>query len=131
MRRLSLVLALAVMACSSATTTTGSGAPSPSDRRNTISAEEIAKARTPGWFAYELINSLRPNFLKAHNAVSLESRDPIYADVYLNEVYHGDIDSLKSLPIDAITSITYLSPFDAATRFGKEMPGGALMIRTH
>jgi hypothetical protein len=51
--------------------------------------------------------------------------------VYINEVYHGDIDSLKSLPLDGITSITYLSPFDAATRFGKEMPGGAIMIRTH
>jgi hypothetical protein len=131
MKRLSIILAFALFACSSATTTTGSGAPSPGDRRSTITQEEIAKARTPGWFAYELINSLRPNFLKAHNAVTLESRDPIYADVYLNEVYHGDIDSLKSLPIDAITNITYLSPFDAASRFGREMPGGVILIRTH
>jgi len=131
MKRLSIAILLALATACSSATTTGSGAQNPGDKRNTITAEEIAKARTPGWYAYELINSLRPSFLKQHNAVTLESRDPIYADVYLNEVYHGDIDSLKSLPLEGITSIQYLSPFDAATRFGKEMPGGAIMIRTH
>ena len=130
MRSAIVIAFLVCTACSSAVATTGSGA-NPNDKRNTITAEEIAKARAPGWFAYDLINTLRPNYLKAHNAVTLESRDPIYADVYLNETYHGDIESLRSLPIDGITSITYLNPFDAATRFGKEMSGGAIMIRTH
>ncbi len=129
MRRVSLIVALGLMACSSAKSS--SGDLTPGEKRNLITAEEIAKARAPGWYAYELINALRPNFLKAHNAQTLESRDGIFADVYLNETYHGDIDSLKSLPIDAITSITYLPPFDAATRFGKAMEGGAIMIRTH
>jgi hypothetical protein len=131
MKRLALVLSFALLAACSSATTTGSGAPSPENKRNTITAEEIAKARTPGWFTYELINQLRPSFLKSRSAVTLESRDPIYADVYINEAYHGDLESLRSLPLDGITSIVYLSPYDAATRFGKEMPGGAIMIRTH
>lgn len=124
-----LVAVLSLAACSSATT--GSGAASPQEKANTITSEEIAKARTPGWYAYELINNLRPAFLKARNAITLESRDPIYADVYVDEVYLGDIDSLKSLPLEGIKTISFLNPFDAATRFAKEMPGGAIMIRTH
>jgi hypothetical protein len=127
----SAFLLVVSLACSSATTTASSTAISPADRHNTITSDDIAKSRNPGWYAYEVINQLRPNFLKAHNAVTLESRDPIYADVYVDEQYHGDIESLKSFPIDGITSITFLSPYDAATRFGKEMPGGAIMIRTH
>lgn len=118
------------LACSSATTMT-TASDLPRDKRDAITAEDIARSRNPGWYAYEIINQLRPNFLKAHNAVTLESRDPIYADVYVNEQYHGDIESLRSFPVDAITSIVYLNPYDAATRFGKEMPGGAIMIRTH
>jgi hypothetical protein len=128
MKRLSLVLALSLMACA---TQRATGDVSPVEKRNNITAEEIATARSPGWYAYELINSLRPTFLRPHNAQTMTSRDPIYADVYLNETYHGDINSLKSLPIEGITSITYLPPFDAAMRFGKEMEGGAIMIRTH
>src|SRR5690349_22534233 len=115
---LSLTAALSLVACSSATT--GSGASNPSEKANTITAEEIAKARAPGWYAYELINNLRPAFLKARNAVTLESRDPIYADVYVDEVYLGDVDALKSLPLEGIKNISFLNPFDAATRFAKE-----------
>jgi hypothetical protein len=128
MKRLLIVLAFGLTACAGQRAT---GDLSPAEKRNLNTAEEIAKARLPNWYAYDLIYALRPSFLRAHNAQTMTSRDPIYADVYLNETYHGDIESLKSLPIDGITSITFLPPFDAATRFAKEMQGGAIMIRTH
>jgi hypothetical protein len=72
MKRISLAILLAfTAACASSGATTGSGASSPADKRNTITAEDIAKARSPGWYAYELINSVRPNILNQHNAVTL------------------------------------------------------------
>ena len=126
MRRLLVAaLLLASVACSSAATTAGSG-----NARDLITESQIRTARVPGWFTYELIDRLRPHFLKPHNAVTLREPDPIFADVYVNEIYHGDLESLKTLPIDGIKTIQFLPPFDAATRFGKEMPGGAILIRT-
>jgi hypothetical protein len=129
MRRLALagLLVLSIVGCSSATTVAGS----PIDRRNTITLEEIEKARTSGWFAWELISNVRPHFLRSQSAVGLTDRDPVYAVVYVDEIYRGELESLKSLTIDGIRSIQFIPPYDTTARFGQTLQGGAIVIRTH
>ena len=117
-------LILAITACASAA---GSGAGAD---RNLITFEEIERARTPGWHAWDLISALRPHFLRSQSAVTLTERDPVFARVYVDEIYHGEIESLKSLVLDKIMSVEFLPPFDAKTRFSEDMPGGAILIRT-
>ena len=74
---------LSIAGCTSATTS----AATPIDRRNTITLEEIEKARTSGWFAWDLISNLRPHFLRSPSAQSLNERDPVYAVVYVDEFF--------------------------------------------
>ncbi len=113
--------------CASATT----AAETPIDRRNTITIEEIEKARSSGWFAYELISNLRPHFLRSQSAQYLDQRDPVYAVVYVDEIVRGDLESLKSLSIDGIKTIQFVPPYDTTARFGQTLQGGAIVIRTH
>jgi len=129
MRRLAFagLLLFTIAGCTSATT---SGA-TPIDKRNTITAEEIATARTSGWFAYDLISNLRPHFLRSQSPVYLSDRAPVYPVVYLDEMVHGDLESLRSLSIDGITSIQFIPPYDTTARFGQTLQGGAIVIRTH
>jgi len=129
MRRLAFtgLMFCSIVGCTSATT----AAPSPIDRRNTITIEEIEKARTPGWFAYDLISNLRPHFLRSQSAQTLTDRAPVYAVVYVDEIVRGDLESLKSLNIEGIKSIQFIPPYDTTARFGQTLQGGAIMISTH
>jgi hypothetical protein len=129
MRRLALagLFVLSITACSSAT----QAGPTPVDRRNTITTEEIEKARTSGWFAWDLISNLRPHFLKSQSAQYLTDRDPVFAVVYVDEMQHGDLETLKSLSVEGIRSIQFIPPYDTTARFGQTLQGGAIVIRTH
>ena len=129
MQRLALagLLFLSIAGCSSATTT----AATPIDRRNTISLEEIEKARTTGWFAWDLISNVRPHFLRSQSAQSLNDRDPVYAVVYVDEILRGELESLKSLSMEGVKSIQFIPPYDTTARFGQTLQGGAIVIRTH
>lgn len=129
MRRFALagLVFFSIAGCTSATTSSAT----PIDRRNTITIEEIEKARSPGWFAYDVIANLRPHFLRSQSAQTLSDRYPVYAVVYVDEIVRGDLESLKSLTIDGIKSIQFVPPYDTTARFGQTMQGGAIVIRTH
>ena len=126
MRRAAIaaILCCTIIACAS-----GGTAPAGKDR-NFISLMEIERARLPGWSTYDLISRLRPHFLRSPSAVSLEDRDPIFPVVYVDEIFHGQLESLREFSIDRLNSIEYLSPYDATTRFGSHIQGGAILIRT-
>src|SRR6185503_20484907 len=128
MRRLAFagLLSLTIAGCSAATV-----GETPIDKRNTITADEIAKARTSGWFAWDLISSLRPHFLRSQSAQYLDNREPVYAVVYLDGGVYGELESLKSLSIEGIKSIQFVPPYDTTARFGHTLQGGAIVIRTH
>lgn len=118
------ILGCTIIACASGGAGTGG-------KRDFISLMEIQRARVPGWSTYDLISRLRPHFLRSPSAVSLEDRDPIFPVVYVDEIFHGPIELLKEFSIDRLESIEFLSPYDATTRFGSHVRGGAILIRTH
>lgn len=104
---------------------------SPEDKRNMITAVDMAEARVPGPYAWDLISRVRPHFLKSQSPQYLDNRAPVFAVVYVDDVYHGDIESLKSMNIEGIRSIQFIPPYDTTARFGETFQGGAIMIRTH
>jgi hypothetical protein len=101
-----------------------------SESRNYISFEEIKANRTPGSNAWDLIAHLRPNFLRTRGTTSFRDLSQVSAIVYLDGVWYGKIESLKSLNIEEIREIEFLSPGDATTRFGTDHLGGAILIHT-
>ena len=129
MRKLILasLVYFSIAACSASTT----GMRSTASGHDFITSEEIQSVMVPGWSTWDLISRLRPHFLTSRSAQSLREPDPVFAVVYLDEIYHGELESLKTLKIQKIMSIQYLNPYDATTRFGTNMAGGAIMIRTH
>ncbi len=102
-----------------------------SDNRDVIAPGEFQSAAIPDWSVYDAIAKLRPHFLKSRSAQSLRDPQPVFAVVYLDNIYYGDLESMKDLKLEKIESIRYLNPYDAGTRFGMYMGGGAIMISTH
>lgn len=118
---LSTVLA-AICACTQSPYT---GNPAPSS--NVLLAPEIVQARVID--TYQAVSQLRPQFLKI--------RDPLVPSfgrkglrVYLDDVELGGVDALRTIPIDQVTAIRYLSASDAQLRWGNDLPSGVILVST-
>jgi hypothetical protein len=100
------------------------------DKRNVITYEEIRAARTPGSNAWDLIAQARPTFLRSRGATSFRDPTPVRAVIYLDGILYGKLESLRSLNIEEIREIEFITAGDATTRFGSDHLGGAILIRT-
>ncbi|HEX6574214.1 MAG TPA: hypothetical protein VF042_04520 [Gemmatimonadaceae bacterium] len=127
MRRVAAASLLLFVACSSATTATPHTA---RGNRNVITFEEIQAEARPGATAWDLISSLRPLFLNSRGRVSLQNTAPAYAVVYMDGMRYGEIQALRSISVESIRSVEYLSSSDATTRYGTDHPAGAIVIVT-
>ena len=126
--RFALVLALS--ACASSGASTGGGARRSADQ---ITYAEISTASALN--AYDLINRLRPNWLRAPATGSIGGgvRSQIIA-VYLDGHRLGDLESLRTLSTDGIRSMQWLDAARAATvltEIGSDAIAGAIVIKTH
>lgn len=111
-----------------------SGGTSAAVRQNTsvISTEEITSSGATN--AYEVIQKLRPNFLRTRGAVhgapvggtnNLEAVDLV---VYLNENRIGGSDQLRQISTTEISEIRYFSASEATTKWGTGHSAGAIQI---
>ncbi len=112
--RILLVLGLAILAA----------APLQSQRRSDIlTAEEIERSLGDrGGNAFDIVQSLRPRWLKTREVVltgvpnaPLDEQGP---HVYLDDVDQGDADYLKTIPVELIAEMRWLSANQAASRYG-------------
>jgi hypothetical protein len=92
-----------------------------------VESVELKTARVGD--AHEALGRLRPEFLRPRGKPSgdLEGAAPI---VYVNGVRQGGPEMLRSVPVDAIREIRYLSGSAAASRFGKYDPAGVIAVET-
>lgn len=127
--RLFTVIVTSALLAGCATT---SSTPATRSNPNVITAEEIA--RNPSTSAYELIQRLRPSFLRTRGAVhgapsggvnNIESVDLV---VYLNETRLGGSDQLRQIPTSDIQEIRYYSAADATTKWGTGHSAGAIQV---
>lgn len=118
--------ALALGACASS----GGGTRRSPDRID--SAEIVTSSATN---AYELIDRLRPSWLRPPGSGSLSGgvRSQIIL-VYLDGNRLGDLQSLRTLSVGGIRSMQWLDAARAATiltEVGSDPVGGAIVIKTH
>jgi hypothetical protein len=146
--RLLLPLALsALTACAPA----GAGAAAPRAGSNLITLDEIS--RTGAQNAYQVVESLRPAWLRTRGVQSLSEsthtggRDGRGAQAvagdggvtipnagrpqviaYLGTMRLGPIASLREIPVADVGSIRFLSPAQATHRFGANHTHGAIVV---
>lgn len=71
--------------------------------------------------AFDVISRSRPAWLRSRG---------IEPSVYMNGIQMGDIDALRSISINSIKDIKFLSPSEATTMYGTNNMGGIIEIRT-
>jgi hypothetical protein len=124
------MLALAIGCASGGAS--GGTAPGPRQNSNLISTEEITDAAAAN--AYDLIQRLRPNFLRTRGAVHGTPNGTTnkieYVDlvVYLNENRLGGTDQLRQISTSDIREIRYFSASEATTKWGTGHSAGAIQI---
>lgn len=116
-----LIVAAAMAACATAGEARGSSA--------VLTRDEI-RAST-AMTAYEAIVQLRPAFLRARGARSIRDPSPNAPVVYVNDMRHGDLDVLRSIRVEEIDEIRFISAADATTRWGTGHAGGVIQVRAN
>lgn len=118
------VVALFVSACSVAT----SGGSSTGKRvnRNVITAEEIAAASQAD--AYELVQSLRPAWLRMRGQSSISRPEAVMA--YRDGMQIGTAAALRQIPRHGITRIQRFDGMVATQRWGTGHGNGAIEVIT-
>ena len=123
MRRppLAAVLLLLALACHSAQTGRGRGG-----RSDVITQEEIEASNATN--VYDLVASLRGEFLKDRGKISIRTNTHEQAVVFLNDQEYGIIATMRNIPTGRIAEVRYLNGMDAVNRFGAQYGGGIIML---
>lgn len=85
---------------------------------------------THGANAYDVVQALRPEFLRSRGVASIRSATPQYAIVYIDGVRVGPLGELRRIPREQVEEIRYLSGSDATTVYGTGHGGGAILVTT-
>jgi hypothetical protein len=114
---------------------TGGSAAQLRGNSNVITSEEITAGA--GSTAYEVIQRLRPNYLRTRGAVrgaptaSGNNLEPIDIVVYVNESRVGGSDQLRQISVHDIREIRYFSANEATTKWGTGHSAGAIQVLSH
>lgn len=86
-----------------------------------LSIDELSRA--PGRNALELLQELRPQYLR--------NRGPLHAPtVFVDYLRRGGTDALREIPASSIAEIRYLDSRDATQLFGSGYTGGIIHVLT-
>jgi hypothetical protein len=115
MRNLYLIALALAMACASGGSSSGLPARPPVDR-NVITQTDLESVGSTN--LYELIEKVRPNFLRSRGQSSFSSSGVEYPAVYVDGRPYGDLASLKSLITSQVSEVRYYDAPAAAAKFG-------------
>lgn len=93
-----------------------------------ITREQIDEA--PVATAFELIERMRPRWLRPRTQGSFSSTEPVYAEVYMDGRRFGPVNSLHQISTTSIDRIEYVDALDATTRFGTGHAGGVIHVHS-
>ena len=123
-RRFLLFILAGLLACASSRLAPRQG-PDP----QLITEEEVVASLATT--AYEVIRSLRPNFLSYRGETSFDRRTSRpYPNVYVDDQVFGTISILQSIPASDVSSIRLYRAAEAVTKFGTGNAGGVIAIVT-
>jgi hypothetical protein len=124
-RFISVLAGVSTAACAA---TTPSTRPLTTVRREVLTAGEIVAARVTD--VYQAVAQLRPEFLNRRSIEPLPpGRQPAIA-VYLNDMPIGGEEALRSIPLDEVRQIRYMTRTQAEFRWGRVHPRGAIVVQT-
>lgn len=98
--------------------------------RDVITREEIQERAPDAKSAYDVIQRLRPQFLRTRPSGSMQNKNPVTVKVYVDGSLRGGTYVLRDLISHSIISIMYLDGSDATTRFGTNHENGAILVKT-
>jgi len=129
-RRVVVAAMVALAACASGGRS-GAGAPAKAPNPSLISTEEIEASS--GSNAYEVIQRLRPNFLRTRGAVhgtpgATNAIEMVDLVVYLNDNRLGGSDQLRQIAKTDIREIRYFNSSEATTKWGTGHSAGAIQV---
>lgn len=130
MRR-AVLAALVILACLPASGCGGTGtqpgnAPERRGRADLITEEEIR--RSPHANALELVQALRPNWLRARGTDSFNN--PGQVQVYRDDVRLGGVETLRSIITLEVASIQFFDGLTATNRWGLDHGNGVIFVTT-
>jgi hypothetical protein len=129
--RRSLLLAALVLAPGCGSSSGGSAQPAvgPTTRPSSdlITREEIERGHWRN--AYELIEALRPRWLRSRGAESIYGEPP-EVQVRIDNSHLGGPSTLREIPVADITSIRFVDGATAAAQWGGDHINGAIVIST-
>ncbi|MEO5567143.1 MAG: TonB-dependent receptor plug domain-containing protein [Gemmatimonadaceae bacterium] len=76
---------------------------------------------------YDAVRRLRPTYLRARTTASSRMA---YATVYVDGVRRGSPEVLRSMSPRSVAEVRYLTPAVATTRFGGNVPGGVIEVKS-
>lgn len=98
----------------------------PSSSRDQISRDEIET--TSARNAYEIVEALRPQWLRARGPVGITDPTPNLPDVYIDGTPFGDIEALRTINVDNVQRIHFWGPGPAMVRYGEGHPRGIIEV---
>jgi hypothetical protein len=119
-----LALLVLLAAACSATGGGGGGSGNP-DLITRAQIDEMPEAT-----AFTIVQRLKRQWLRARTQATLANPEPVYAEVFVDEMHFGDIDSLSRVSSINIETIQYFGATDATTRYGTGYMGGVIRINT-
>ncbi len=116
-----LLLALSVGACA---TTGGSGGGASS---NVLTGEELIASRHNDLLG--ALQNLRPSWIRGRGTNSVNYSSEVV--VFLNGNPYGTVSDLRSIPVDAVLDVQFMSASEAGARYGTLAgSSGLVLVRT-
>ena len=124
--KLLYILGLAAVAGCASAGQTGGGAAPVADR-NVITESEILSV--PSASLYDLVEKLRPHFVRSHGPTSLNAPPSAsFAAVFVDGHPYGDISQLRSLVAAQVQEVHYYDAITAQQRFGLTGGNGVIDV---
>lgn len=95
-----------------------------------IVRSEILERGATDHTAMKLIRRLRPSWLRSRGQKSFSDEGGTYPVVYIDNIRHGTLSTLHTIPTSEILRILFISTADATTRWGTGHPSGVINIVT-
>jgi len=125
MRAVYAVIAGLAVACSSNPKTTTATTETSGDR-NIITQTEIAQL--PSSSLYDLIQKVRPEFLRSRGTSSFSTPNTEYPVVFVDGRQYGDIASLRTLVSAQISQVRFYDAMSAQAKFGVIKASGVIDV---
>jgi hypothetical protein len=104
-------------------------------RSDLITADEIDAVIAKGATAFDVVQTLRPRWLKVRDAYLGSDPSSIInsqgAHVYLDDHDQGDVEYLKTIPAERIAQLRWISATEAGARYGPTDGPGIVVTLKH